>query len=196
MPDQETGLRRTYAYRNVVAQFMRLAQRDGTERILAAEVGVWDGDSSAYFLTSVPNLVLTMVDLWQPIPEDHPYKKAGDGVSRASADKMEWMMRLAYQRTEFAADRRYIVRAESTAVARDTAPGFFDLVFIDAAHDYESVLADCRAWWHTVRPGGTYCGHDYKKRTPGVVQAVNEFAEEVGVRLWKNRGKIWSMEKP
>ena len=61
---------------------------------------------------------------------------------------------------------------------------------------YESVLADCRAWWHTVRPGGTYCGHDYKKRTPGVIKAVDEFAAEVGVRLWKNRGKIWSMEKP
>jgi len=61
---------------------------------------------------------------------------------------------------------------------------FFEFVFIDAAHDYESVKADISAWLPKVKKGGVLAGHDYVTRYmtedgqeagfPGVVQAVNE----------------------
>ena len=61
-----------------------------------------------------------------------------------------------------------------------------DLVYIDALHDYESVSADIRAWYPKVREGGIIAGHDYLLSSwPGVVAAVDEFAEEEGLEVLK-----------
>lgn len=49
-----------------------------------------------------------------------------------------------------------------------------DFVFIDAAHDYDSVKADIIAWTRKVKPGGIIAGHDYEENYPGLMQAVNE----------------------
>ena len=49
----------------------------------------------------------------------------------------------------------------------------FDFVFIDAAHDKDSVLADITAWFPLVRPGGVIAGHDWQEA--GVNDAVTEF---------------------
>jgi hypothetical protein len=36
-----------------------------------------------------------------------------------------------------------------------------DLLHIDAAHDYASVMADLHHWWPRLRPGGVLIGDDY-----------------------------------
>jgi len=46
----------------------------------------------------------------------------------------------------------------STKAARLFPSETVDFCFIDADHSYTSVLADLRAWWPKVRPGGTYGG--------------------------------------
>lgn len=53
--------------------------------------------------------------------------------------------------------------------------GHFDLVFLDAAHDYESVRADIQAWWPKVKTSGVLAGHDYDQGWCGVRRAVDEF---------------------
>lgn len=50
-----------------------------------------------------------------------------------------------------------------------------DFVFLDAAHDYDNVTADLKAWWPKIKPGGTLAGHDYSPPWPDVTRAVNEF---------------------
>lgn len=50
----------------------------------------------------------------------------------------------------------------------------FDMVFIDACHEYESVRLDLEIWVPKLRVGGLICGHDYHESWPGVVQAVDE----------------------
>jgi hypothetical protein len=63
-----------------------------------------------------------------------------------------------------------------------------DGVFIDAAHDYESVRADIAAWLPRVKPGGFFGGHDID--APGVKQAVDEAGFE-----YVTQGRCW-IKKP
>jgi len=75
------------------------------------------------------------------------------------------------------------------------ATGFDDLslagVFIDAAHDYDSVLADLKAWAPKVKEGGIIAGHDIDAE--GVQRALAEMGWEYHVvgRCWvkKNQNK-------
>lgn len=62
-----------------------------------------------------------------------------------------------------------------------------DMVFIDAAHDYESVKADIIAWRKVLAPGGLLCGHDYDAGRAGVVRAVSELVLNIG----RGPGSIW-----
>lgn len=77
-------------------------------------------------------------------------------------------------------------------------PEALDFCFIDADHSYESVMADLRAWWPKVKPGGTLAGHDYRGSAPwlvGVTPAVHEFfsVEDASHSLCPT---CWSVEKP
>ncbi len=58
-----------------------------------------------------------------------------------------------------------------------------DLLHIDASHEEADVLADCRAWWKLLRPGGVLIGDDYTEAWPGVVNAAHVFAAETGCTL-------------
>lgn len=70
-----------------------------------------------------------------------------------------------------------------------------DLIHIDAAHDYEAVRRDVRAYWRVLKPGGTLLGDDYGPSWPGVVRAADEFATELGLALTTERPK-WRLDKP
>ena len=37
-----------------------------------------------------------------------------------------------------------------------------DMVFIDGAHDYESVMTDILSWLPKIKKNGLICGHDYE----------------------------------
>lgn len=59
---------------------------------------------------------------------------------------------------------------ESTAAAEIVPDS--DVVFVDAGHEYEHVVADIAAWKDKCR---ILCGHDYNSHAwPGVVRAVQE----------------------
>ncbi len=49
-----------------------------------------------------------------------------------------------------------------------------DFVFLDGAHDYESVNSDIRAWLPKVKKGCFISGHDMCHSWPGVEKAVKE----------------------
>lgn len=70
------------------------------------------------------------------------------------------------------------ILTESTRAAKLFPPESVDFGFIDGDHRYESVLADLRAWWPTIKPGGVLAGHDYRQSADwllGVTPAVHDF---------------------
>ncbi len=68
------------------------------------------------------------------------------------------------------------MRKFSTKAAATIPNNSLDFVFIDGAHDYESVCEDISAWVPKIKKGGLIIGDDYYEEFPGVIKAVNEFA--------------------
>jgi hypothetical protein len=70
----------------------------------------------------------------------------------------------------------------------EVAPAFKDGtlagVFIDAAHDFDSVLADINAWLPKVKRGGIFAGHDADSE--GVQRALKAAGVE-----WVAVGRCW-----
>ncbi len=69
---------------------------------------------------------------------------------------------------------------------------YADFVFIDAAHDYESVVKDMAAWYPKVKPSGIWAGHDYPHHE--VEQAVHEHADAHGYAVG-GVGRCWIKTK-
>ena len=62
----------------------------------------------------------------------------------------------------------------------------FDLIFIDAIHEYEPVKQDIQHALTMLAKGGILAGHDYMAAWPGVIKAVDELIPEREVRysIW------------
>ena len=82
-----------------------------------------------------------------------------------------------------------IDRSGSSAAGKRT----IDFVYLDARHDYRSVVEDVCAWFPLVTPGGILAGHDYvrsrylHKTLFTVRQAVDKFAFDLGLQLHSTR---------
>lgn len=59
----------------------------------------------------------------------------------------------------------------------------FDLIYLDASHEYADVLADLRAWYPLLAPGGVLLGDDFEEPWFDIIRAGMEFAQEIGQPL-------------
>ncbi len=79
-----------------------------------------------------------------------------------------------------------IRRGYSTEILETFDNHFFDWVFIDTNHTYETTRAELELCLRKVKKGGLICGHDYiagdwkMRNRYGVVEAVNEFCVRYG----------------
>ena len=67
--------------------------------------------------------------------------------------------------------------------------------FFDAAHEYEPVMRDVRAYWELLEPGGYLVGDDYVDVWPDVIRAADEFARSVNQSVTVAIPK-WILLKP
>lgn len=142
---------------------------------VVAEIGVFAGEGSAVIAKHVSKLIC--IDPW-----DKRYDgEILDGCEnqelvRAISDAAVDIERAEGEFDRLVAQRNNIIKIKSTerAVVNLIADGVLDAVYIDAAHTYDAVLSQIKAWRHKVRAGGVIAGHDYASDWPGVMAAVNE----------------------
>lgn len=85
-------------------------------------------------------------------------------------------------------DRATVLEMTTHHASRVILDRSLDFVFIDADHSYGAVRQDIKDWKPKVKPGGWLGGHDYSRKFPGVIQAVDR-AFSTRVQLWP--GTIW-----
>ena len=148
------------------------------------EIGSWKGRSTRAL---ADNLILdgmiVAVDTWEGSDED-------GHRNELSAHPNGWLFE------EFKRNLSGIrslslqpLQMTSLEAARVLQGGLFDMIFVDASHDYENVKADILAWKPLLANGGILCGHDYQHQP--VVYAVTECVpgHRVGAET------IWCWEK-
>lgn len=130
----------------------------------AVEVGVDRGDFAWHFMRTWRGRTLFLVDPYSP-DEDRPYGRQGD-LALAVAQLSVYCPRI-----------KFVMAPSVEAVSILPAGLPVDFVYIDAMHDYESVKTDIATWWRRLSPGGILAGHDYHYEFPGLIRAVDEFAD-------------------
>lgn len=145
------------------------------------EIGSWSGRSARAFADNTPGTVLC-VDTWA----DNAY---GDAPAEKTCT-LEWLWNEFHFNT-LDCKNLHAWRMNSIEGAEQAKKlGMtFDLIFIDAGHNYEDVVADINGWRPMLAPNGVLCGHDYADYHPGVIKAVDEL-----VPIFKVLGTIWSTE--
>ena len=127
-----------------------------------AEVGVAGGLNSMLMLKAWDKPILHMVDSWAM------------GQTEESALKL----------TSAYADRVKLVKMDSVTASKEYPDNFFDYIYIDADHGYESVYADLKAWYPKLKQGGMFAGHDWWY--PEVRKALQDWYndEQIGQKIF------------
>jgi len=126
---------------------------------VGVEVGVKAGAFSEHILKHWEGGKLFSIDAWQ---ERDDYLD----LANVSQDEQEHMYKSVLMRLKPFGNRVTVKRDTSPGVASDFLDGILDFVYLDAAHDYESVMADIEAWLPKVRKGGVIAGHDFVTHLP------------------------------
>ncbi len=155
-----------------------------SKSVVIAEIGSYSGRSTlALAVNAPPGAIVYACDHWQ------------GSVDQQEALKM---MPSGWLFDDFTYNLRGITNVWPLAVNSLQAARWmatqgktFDLIFIDASHDFESVKADIMAWKPLLKDGGILAGHNYgDPPNPGVKQAVDLLIPKFQVI-----GTIWTTEE-
>ncbi|HVZ08552.1 class I SAM-dependent methyltransferase [Rhodopila sp.] len=171
-----------------------------TEAPVVVEIGVWKGGSTIQMAKAMERAgvdgVIVAVDTWLGSPEHW------------MADNLFSMLRLEHGRPSLmqtfmsnvveAGVEQYIlplpIDSLNAAYMLQRWGLRPDVIHLDAAHEYEAVLNDLKAWWPLLKPGGIFIGDDYSPTGAwvGVLHAFDDFFSAPGLPPIEHRdGKCW-----
>lgn len=161
-----------------VANLVGLPNREAMVALMprdavAAEIGVNVGKFSRVIKDVNAPRRLHLIDAWDYNPS---YKNKRDKVTAMFAD-------------DIASGSVVITEGYSTVVAPSFADGYFDWIYIDTDHSYETTRDELIAYEPKMKPGGVIAGHDYAMGNwrsgvkYGVIEAVHEFCVGHGWEL-------------
>lgn len=160
------------------------------------EVGSWLGHSAIYLATWLKAIgkraFVDCVDTWAG-GEDPVILKSIEQLGGTDNVFSTFMGNVYQSQLQ---DIINPIKASSTEAAALYPDNSIDVVFIDADHTYEAVLADIKAWYPKVKEGGIIAGHDFSFNPdfpyPGVTKAVLEFFQDkpleiiLAADVWKS----------
>jgi hypothetical protein len=135
-------------------------------KLTMAEIGVWTGAGTLIFSKYFD--IIYAVDPWSG-------KHEVEEIFDERFDKSDKVIK---------------TKSFSYDIVKEFDNGSLDIVYVDALHDYDNVKRDIIEWLPKVKKSGFLCGHDYWKKFPGVIRAVNELHKPI--RMFKDSS--WLIE--
>jgi len=155
----------SYHHQHVVSE---LVDRLCGSNAIGAEIGVWAGSTSDAILRSADVHKIYMIDPWMP-------GYSTDSTSDVPSEDFEVIYAEVKERFESRYPGRFEILRKTSVDAHKEVPDDLDFVFIDATHEYDSVMEDLSLWFPKVKSGGLISGHDWNSKFRGVINAVTEF---------------------
>lgn len=152
----------------------------------AIEIGTWRGDFASIMCSKLQPQKFYAID---PYMLYEGYTDRPDQNEFANQRNLDMLAERAAHRvgTMLPEGRSELLREMSVNAIQRFADNSLDVVYVDADHKYEPVLADIRAWYAKVKPGGILCGDDYIEGSHiekfGVIEAVKDFAVENNLKF-------------
>jgi hypothetical protein len=164
---------------------IRFLKSKDKEDLVGCELGAYNGHNAKSILKELKMKKLYLVDPWDDA-EGYDAKGYTDTNPFGDMQKAEKKVRkLKRQMDEMNSEKLFrapeieIIKATSAEAAK-LIPKGLDFVYVDGAHDYESVKKDIQLYWPKIKRGGLLCGHDFYNLNcsehDGVIRAVTEFA--------------------
>jgi hypothetical protein len=161
------------------------------------EVGSWKGRSISYLTVETinddKNQEIYAVDTWKGSVEH--LNPESDCFNLDLLIDPDWLYNLFLKNIEPVKDYINIIRDNSLNACNIFNDNSLDFVFIDASHDYESVLKDIKAWFPKMKPNSIIAGHDYtwdeevKKAVDTFFEGKN-FIESEGCWIYEKKNKL------
>lgn len=142
------------------------------------EVGSWKGRSSAYMAVEILNsgkkIKFDCIDTFQGSSEHLDPNSPFYNEDLLKDD--DWLYKEFLNNTKSVKEFINPIIGISWDKASSYEDGSLDFVFLDAAHDYESVKKDIISWLPKVKKGGVLSGHDMHH-----FEVYNAVAEILGI---------------
>lgn len=140
---------------------------------IGAEVGVFKGEFSKIILDIVKPSLLYLIDPW--VGNIESGDKNGKNIQYINGE--EYYINNILK--EFLTLPQVKLLKNHSDIIQVLPNNYLDWIYIDGAHDYNSVKYDLNVSLPKVKKGGFILGHDYHPTNfAGVVQAVDEFCKE------------------
>ncbi len=161
--------------------WLRNVARSAPSEFTYVEVGAWKGQS-----------ILAMADCLEQ------YGKSGMLIAIAPSDQQTESGELEIEVNLRKTSIPTRIEATSPLVAAAQFPDEgADVVFMDAAHKYESFMDELSAWWPKVKAGGIFGGHDYKSpQWVDVAPSANLWAATHRLQIHFEPPHVWWVQKP
>jgi hypothetical protein len=150
-----------------------------TDTKIVVELGSWLGSSTRFILERAPNATVIAIDHWSNNIKDYGNGGSTDASSDDGIEKIETLWETFLVNCWDFKKRLYPIRAYTQNGLKKLKDYniIADVVYIDASHSYEDVLADItlsRKLW----PKAQIVGDDYFWES--VRRAVHDYAEKNG----------------
>jgi len=156
--------------------------------LFIAEIGSWRGRSARAMADNTKG-VIHCFDTWA----DNAYGAVFPNDAPDLCQHTDWLWKEFNKNHEDTIGENVFPHRMNSLEGASYAQvhGFkFDVIFIDAGHNYEDVVSDIRAWRPLLKEHGILCGHDYNPiHHTEVIRAVHDLIPEF--RIFDT---IWTTE--